>query len=1295
MPDVVMLAREHVGARQAVPNIDELQTLVKGLKGKFEFTLARDLLALSRPAYKPPAGSPSGSDAAFVWVVQQQALCTYKDETIQAARRFEEAHRYLLEIGLDDSANGNTETLALGGSIFKRRYELLGQLDDLHRSYGYYFAAWERDPDADKGYGGINAAYVLDVLAQRMESLGQALHAEEAKQLRDKATALRSGLVDYLKRMYSERPAIRSDYFFLVTLAEAYYGLDEFEHAAKWLTRAHAVKSDEWELQTTARQFASLAQVRGYSPPGANALDNEWAPPWWTLKALLGEDARFVFGGPRSKLGLALSGGGFRSSFFHIGVMARLAEMNILRCVEVLSTVSGGSILGAHYYLKLRQLLQTKPDGKIDRSDYIQLIGELSREFFAGVQRNLRMSTFANVLSNLQMLCSWPLLKYRTIRLGRLYERYIYANVPDGHSAAAPRKMRELLITPCESRAPAAPSGGGQQEFNPRFQNWRRRAKVPSLVINATSLNSGHAWHFNAKGMGEPPALVGEEVDMKPRYRRAYYAELDEARAGRLRTSTFTSVPAADFPLGCAVGASSCVPALFGPIEIDKLYSDRTVRLIDGGVHDNQGLQGLLAEGCGFIICSDGSGQIVEQKAPRAEELKVLHRANDTIMERVRESTYQHLNTASLSHGIEGFCFVHLKKDLDIELRDWAGAKPRSPAPAGGRTCYGIDKDLQRLISGIRTDLDVFTEVEAYALMASGYLMTAHEFGEDDSGKPINRPLRQAALASGFNVDAAGEDWEFRQLESLLGEPADSVDPRRRDLALQLEVGANMFFKVWHLYPALRGLGSRWTKWTLAVTALTSVALALWNTDFSFTFIWKPNGQSLVFAACWLVAAVIALTIGVTVIINGHRLLFDWLYRRRGCMRRLFNLPRTALAGELKEKYADTSYRPPEPVAPHKVLLSIVIAFGMSLGVLPFFVWSAGARWIGLALVVAGIWVWVMWRSRRFTATASDPPGPVEWLLACWSAVGYGALTSLMGFISFGAAYLLAKIVLAGAHWVAWPLDFDPGQPAAYFSWAFCAPFFVAALAITADKLPGKLYPSVAGTRSVFYPLALRRGTLWLSALGVAGGLIVLFLISDLQSWPFAFLVSLLLTFSSARLFSVGEPERSTAAPALEARDLVQKLFSAAGYRVVERPRTGKPEVDPLIASVDFLATSASQGYAIEVKVPAEAELDWLAAVPVRSAAKTLERTLRADSDTAMRIEPLLFVVGGALSEDIRAFAAEEAVVLRHFPQAAPLHAALAATAGSSVKESASAILQVPAGDGDTPAGAAIGRAAT
>lgn len=54
------------------------------------------------------------------------------------------------------------------------------------------------------------------------------------------------------------------------------------------------------------------------------------------------------------RLGLALSGGGFRAALYHVGVVAALAEAGLLGRVEALSAVSGGSVVGYHLFLLLK-----------------------------------------------------------------------------------------------------------------------------------------------------------------------------------------------------------------------------------------------------------------------------------------------------------------------------------------------------------------------------------------------------------------------------------------------------------------------------------------------------------------------------------------------------------------------------------------------------------------------------------------------------------------------------------------------------------------------------------------------------------------------------------------------------------------------------------------------------------------------------------------------------------------------------------------------------------------------------
>src|ERR1700757_907000 len=49
-----------------------------------------------------------------------------------------------------------------------------------------------------------------------------------------------------------------------------------------------------------------------------------------------------------NKIGLALSGGGFRGTLYHLGLVRFLRDAGILPQVTHITSVSGGSILAAH-----------------------------------------------------------------------------------------------------------------------------------------------------------------------------------------------------------------------------------------------------------------------------------------------------------------------------------------------------------------------------------------------------------------------------------------------------------------------------------------------------------------------------------------------------------------------------------------------------------------------------------------------------------------------------------------------------------------------------------------------------------------------------------------------------------------------------------------------------------------------------------------------------------------------------------------------------------------------------------
>ncbi len=54
-----------------------------------------------------------------------------------------------------------------------------------------------------------------------------------------------------------------------------------------------------------------------------------------------------IINGSEKRIGLALSGGGFRAAAFHLGVFRKLRELGLLWNLDLLTCVSGGSIAGA------------------------------------------------------------------------------------------------------------------------------------------------------------------------------------------------------------------------------------------------------------------------------------------------------------------------------------------------------------------------------------------------------------------------------------------------------------------------------------------------------------------------------------------------------------------------------------------------------------------------------------------------------------------------------------------------------------------------------------------------------------------------------------------------------------------------------------------------------------------------------------------------------------------------------------------------------------------------------------
>lgn len=679
-------------------------------------------------------------------IIRLKAECIYQNHEIPSKSRFEDALK-LLETAMEQGK----ETLRLRGAIFKRKYMIFKRVEDLIQAIEFYSKAALYDEN-DKGYGAVNAIFLHYTLKKL---LGDSVSDTQINEIRQKAIESLYELDDEDKDDWTE-----------CTLAELYLGIGDYDNFEKHIENIHSSQTNDKEnLQylkksieltddqikaiekavqirakrteyVTAEQMVKLHEVL---PENIAKDDNRFVT---ALSEFLQIDevrtANFIHSIRIGKVGLALSGGGFRASLFHIGVLERLAELDILRHVSVISSVSGGSILAMHYYIKLKKLLEEKLDGAIIRQDYIDLVKKLKEEFTIGIKTNIRMRAIADICTP------------TTQALGQQYQKNLF----DRASARTPKKMRDLYIKPC---------GWSEEVFKPHFHNLELNNKVPILIINATVQNNGHNWRFTASGMGENPHMYDSTTDKNRVYEYQRYEDFPP--------------PYNEMSIGDAVAASSAVPGLFDPIKMDGIYTDTTIALSDGGVYDNQGIASIMDEECNIVIVSDASKQLNEIKIPPLFRFGMISRTNDVLMNKIRDTEFELAKEMYKNGRIDALAIIHLKHGFGVETAKMNGINSTSP----DSTLYEIiDKDVQKTLANIRTDLDAFHDTESSALMHSGYEISSYMFKE------------QRIWSKYWDVNAK-QEVDYHAIKTAIIE-------NKKHIIKTLEVSGNVLFKPLKLF---------------------------------------------------------------------------------------------------------------------------------------------------------------------------------------------------------------------------------------------------------------------------------------------------------------------------------------------------------------------------------------------------------------------------------------------------------------------------------------------------------------
>ena len=416
------------------------------------------------------------------------------------------------------------------------------------------------------------------------------------------------------------------------------------------------------------------------------------------------------------KITLLLSGGGFRATLFHLGVIRYLRETNKLKNVKEVFSISGGSIFAGH-------LAANWSDYTGDEEQFNRAAKKLVEFTKRGLREEILRNSglfwlFCGASCVALLTCIWLWFEFTAVFCLTLLLIACLAGVL---FYLLERKFRPIDFL--------------RRAYHDLFDEKTISSVAlasPEFYFLATNLTTGSIACFTKKGI---------------------YPSFDESK----KTKDQFFVESKLCTLSESVAASSAFPPMFTPyaflpkrFKVDKTELSKPQYFTDGGVYDNLGIRAykLLSEKQSEVFVSDAERRFDWSTDTTFRGLTGrASRAMDILMNRVNLLEFELIESTGVVRGGSEVLpkFARLKDDFNGQA---------------GADAVLLSPELKKSTRRIRTDLDSFSDIEIQLLYTAGY--SAAKVADGDTAD-----LGQRIVLADCGVPKACGDGKWLPISNL------------------------------------------------------------------------------------------------------------------------------------------------------------------------------------------------------------------------------------------------------------------------------------------------------------------------------------------------------------------------------------------------------------------------------------------------------------------------------------------------------------------------------------------------